>query len=97
MFAEPIKSVEQTEVFIVTSQIGLQEQELTEVQLGIKPSNFNYLARNYHYKNKDHILLKNIAESVHLKSKNSLKLKKIVVNSANKQTDTSTVFTYIQP
>ena len=97
MFAEPIKTVKQTEVFIATSQIGLHEHELTEEQLGIKSTNFNYLARNYHYKNKVDILLKNIAESVHLKSKNSLKLKKIVVNSANKKTDTSTVFTYIQP
>ena len=97
MFAEPIKTDKQTEVFIVTSQIGNFEREITEQELGIKASNFNYLARNYHYKNKDSLLLQNIAKALKLKSKNSLKLKKVVINSVNKKTDTTTVYTYIQP
>ena len=81
----------------MTSQKGGKEKELLEQELGIKAANFNYLARNYHYKNKDSLLLQNIAKALKLKSKNSLKLKKVVINSANKKTDTSTVFTFIQP
>jgi hypothetical protein len=62
MFAEPVRSSIQTELFqIITINEQGKEEVFNPDKLGINSADFNYLCRNYYYRNEGEIFLKNIS------------------------------------
>jgi hypothetical protein len=63
MFAEPVRSSIQTELFqIITINDQGKEEVFNPDKLGINSADFNYLCRNYYYRNEGEIFLKNISQ-----------------------------------
>jgi hypothetical protein len=62
MFAEPVRSSIQTELFrIITINEQGKEEVFNPDKLGINSADFNYLCRNYYYRNEGETFLKNIS------------------------------------
>ena len=98
MFAEPVKSEQQTEFFAVFTRNNQQQDELlASTTYGIPLQTFNYLARNYVYLRKSELLLSKIANSKNIAPATTLILKKIVVKIPNNRKDTTHIASYTKP
>lgn len=63
MFAEPVRYEVQLERFVVIMEGSKTGRiSLDPLQVGIRPSTFDYLLRNYHYRNEHEKFLKNLGE-----------------------------------
>jgi hypothetical protein len=68
MFAEPVRSSIQTELFqIITINNQGKEEVFNPDKLGINSVDFNYLCRSYYYRNEGETLLRNISRAYYRK------------------------------
>ena len=68
MFAEPVKSSIQTELFqVITVNDDGKEEVFNPQRMGINSADFNYLCRNYYYRREGEIFLKKISEAYNRK------------------------------
>jgi hypothetical protein len=68
MFAEPLKSSIQTELFqVITISDKGKEEVFNPDKMGINSADFNYLCRNYYYRREGEIFLKNISKAYDIK------------------------------
>lgn len=94
MFAEPVKSQSMLEVFEV-SYIEQTTSELTldPKSVGIEPHFFQYIARNYYYRNEAKKFLDNLSEIAQNKKATEWRMKKILIPATGKAApDTLVVF-----
>lgn len=96
MFAEPVKTIQQTEFFILTITHQNKESEFDPKLSGIPTQTFNYLTRNYYYKNQISTLLKSIVKSNNISKNDKISIKKITIQISNNQKDTLNIYSIIK-
>lgn len=95
MFAEPIKTNIQKEIFIITYKNNQGKEQLFDPKkAGIEKHFFYYLVRNYYYRNESPILIKNIEKIYPTKGIECWNIKRILISdSINIPSDTIVVYT----
>lgn len=95
MFAEPIKTNIQKEIFIITYKNNQGKEQLFDPKkAGIEQHLFYYLVRNYYYRNESPILIKNIEKIYPTKGIKCWNIKRILISdSINIPSDTIVVYT----
>lgn len=97
MFAEPVKTVQQTEYFIITQKRGKTEKVIDPNTSGVPVQTLNYLVRNSYYQKRADLLLSTVAKSVKIQANDTLRLKVITVQKSNNQIDTTLICTFTKP
>ena len=97
MFAEPVKTVQQTEYFIITLERDNIEKAIDPNTSGIPVQTLNYLARNSYYQKRANLLLSTVAKSAKIKAKDTLRLQVITIQKPNSQIDTTLICTFTKP
>ena len=97
MFAEPVKTVQQTEYFIITLERDNIEKVINPNTSGIPVQTLNYLARNSYYQKRANLLLSTVAKSANIQANDTLRLKVITIQKSNNQIDTTLICTFTRP
>jgi hypothetical protein len=97
MFAEPVKTVRQTEYFIITLERDNTEKVIDPNTSGIPEQTLNYLARNSYYQQRADILLRTVAQSEKIEAKDIIRLQVITIQKPNSQIDTTLICTFTKP
>lgn len=94
MFAEPVKTQSMLEVFEVSYiEQTTPEQTLDPESVGIEPHFFQYIARNYYYRNEAEKFLDNLSTIARNKKASEWRMKKILIPASGKaDPDTLIVF-----